>query len=322
MSSGKSAIIADAGADAAMTGQSDKLDVLLDKIATLVDRLSPVEEQPVDYQSNLAFRWERSGDSGRLTAVTHPHLFDLDELVGIDTIRNEVLRNTEQFVASYPANNVLLWGERGCGKSSLVKGLLKHFAPRGLRIVELKRWDILALPQIVAQLRGVPFRFILFCDDLSFDEGEGDFRVLKTLLDGDIEERPANILIYATSNRRHLMPERLSANGNDAEIHPNEAVGEKLALSDRFGLSLGFYEFSQDEYLAVIRGYAAARNIPLPDSELCDKALKWARLTARRSGRSARQFIDDLEGRLLMERQPGLPVSTQSEQDRTGFQSS
>lgn len=286
-----------------MTRHTDKLDALLDKIGALVERLAPLQEPPVDISANLAFRWERAGDAGRLIAVAHPHLFDLGELVGIDDIRDEVIRNTAQFVASLPANNVLLWGERGCGKSSLVKGLLKMFAPRGLRIVELKRWDILALPQIIARLRGAPFRFILFCDDLSFDEGEGDFRALKTLLDGDIEERPSNILIYATSNRRHLMPERMSGNSADSEIHPEEAVGEKLALSDRFGISLGFYEFDQDEYLAVIRCYAASRNIPLPDSELCDKALEWAGLTARRSGRSARQFIDDLEGRMQLERQ-------------------
>lgn len=285
-----------------MINQIDKLDLLLDKIGTLVDRLAPAEELPVDLNVNLAFRWERTGDSGRLVAVTHPHLFDLRELVGIDVIRDEVIRNTSQFVESLPANNVLLWGERGCGKSSLVKGLLKPFAPRGLRIVELKRWDIMSLPQITGLLREAPFRFILFCDDLSFDEGESDFRALKTLLDGDIEERPSNILIYATSNRRHLMPERMSDNSAGSEIHPEEAVGEKLALSDRFGLSLGFYVLDQDEYLTIVRGYAESRKLPLADSELCDKALKWAGLTARRSGRSARQFVDDLEGRLLLER--------------------
>jgi hypothetical protein len=272
-----------------MIGQNDKLDLLLDKIGVLVDRLAPAHS-PVDVSASLAFRWERTGDVGRLVAVTHPHLFDLDDLVGIDDIRDEVIRNTSQFVASLPANNVLLWGERGCGKSSLVKGLLKMFA----------RWDIMALPQIIGLLRDAPFRFILFCDDLSFDDGEGDFRALKTLLDGDIEERPSNILIYATSNRRHLMPERMSDNSGDSEIHPEEAVGEKLALSDRFGISLGFYEFEQDEYLAIVRGYAASRKLPLSDDEVCDKALKWARLTARRSGRSARQFIDDLEGSLLL----------------------
>jgi len=280
---------------------AEKIDTLLDKIGMLVDRLVPAQELPVDMVGNLAFRWERTGDDGRLIAVTHPHLFDVGELVGIDDIRDEVIRNTRQFVELLPANNVLLWGERGCGKSSLVKGMLKLFAHRGLRVVELKRWDIMALPQIIGLLRGAPFRFILFCDDLSFDEGEGDFRALKTLLDGDIEERPSNILIYATSNRRHLMPERMSANSADSEIHPEEAVGEKLALSDRFGLSLGFYEFDQDEYLAVVREYAASRKLSLSDGELCDKALKWAGLTARRSGRSARQFIDDLEGRLQLE---------------------
>jgi len=285
-----------------MNNYTDKLDTLLDKITTLVDRLAPAPELPIDFSANLAFRWERVGEAGRLVAVTHPHLFDLNELIGIDDVRDEVLRNTRQFVAHLPANNVLLWGERGCGKSSLVKGLLKHFAPDGLRIVELKRWDIMSLPQIIGQLRDIPFCFILFCDDLSFDEGEGDFRALKTLLDGDIEERPANILIYATSNRRHLMPERMSQNSSDSEIHPEEAVGEKLALSDRFGLSLGFYEFDQEEYLSIIRGYAVSRRLPVSDEELCDKALKWARMTARRSGRSARQFIDDLEGRLLLER--------------------
>ena len=300
MNSEKSAITAVVAARQNMISCNEKIVALLDKIGTLVNRLAPPQEQPVDFAGSLAFRWERNGEAGRLTAVTHPHLFDLGDLVGIDDIRDEVMRNTAQFVASLPANNVLLWGERGCGKSSLVKGLLKLFAPRGLRIVELKRWDIMSLPQIVGLLRDSPFRFILFCDDLSFDEGEGDFRALKTLLDGDIEERPSNILIYATSNRRHLMPERLSANSSDAEIHPEEAVGEKLALSDRFGLSLGFYVFDQEEYLAIVRRYAASRRLPLSDGELCDRALKWARFTARRSGRSARQFIDDLEGRLLL----------------------
>jgi len=285
-----------------MDGIGDKHEALLDKLERLLDRLSPVVERMPDFSVHLAFRWERSGDDGgRLAAVTHPHLFDLGDLVGIDDIRDEVIRNTNQFVKGFPANNVLLWGARGCGKSSLVKGLLKLFAPDGLRIIELKRWDLMSLPLIMAAVRDVPNRFILFCDDLSFDEGEGDFRALKTLLDGDIEERPANILLYATSNRRHLMPERMSENSGEREIHPDEAVGEKLALSDRFGLSLGFYCLDQDEYLAVVREYAARRKLELPDHELCDKALQWARLTARRSGRSARQFIDDLEGKMMLQ---------------------
>lgn len=288
-----------------MTGHADKHDVLLDKLERLLDRLSPVECPPPDFDSCLAFRWDRSGENiGKLVSVAHPHLFDLDELVGIDDIKAEVVRNTRQFVNSFPANNVLLWGERGCGKSSLVKGLLKLFSPHGLRIIELKRWDLMSLPLIMSVVRDVPKRFILFCDDLSFDEGEGDFRALKTLLDGDIEERPENILIYATSNRRHLMPELMNENSGELEIHPEEAVGEKLALSDRFGLSLGFYSLEQDEYLAVVREYAVRRKLPLPDQELCVKALQWARLTARRSGRSARQFIDDLEGTILLQNAP------------------
>jgi predicted AAA+ superfamily ATPase len=281
-----------------MSVPTEKIDRLLEMMGRLVDHISPLQQAAPDFSRYLAFRWERAGEGGRLREVSHPHLYDLDDLIGVDSILQAVLRNTEQFVTGLPANNVLLWGERGCGKSSLVKGLLKPFATRGLRMVELKRWDIMSLPAIISLLRGQPYRYILFCDDLSFDEGEGDFRALKTLLDGDIEERPANILIYATSNRRHLMPERMQDTAGDAEIHPEEAVGEKLALSDRFGISLGFYNLDQDEYLTVVRHYAARRNIGLLDEELCDKALKWSRLMARRSGRSARQFIDDLEGQL------------------------
>jgi predicted AAA+ superfamily ATPase len=280
----------------------EKIDLLLEKLDRLVDRVSPDTPAPPDFSRCLAARWERSAEGGCLSQVAHPHLFNLDDLVGIDDIRDEVLRNTAQFIAGLPANNVLLWGERGCGKSSLVKGLLKLFSKQGLRMIELKRWDLMSLPAIAALLRDQPFRFILFCDDLSFDEGEGDFRALKTLLDGDIEERPGNMLIYATSNRRHLMPERMDDNTGGGEIHPEEAVGEKLALSDRFGLSLGFYSLDQDEYLAVVRSYAQQRKLDLDNEDLRDKALKWSGYTGRRSGRSARQFIDDLEGRIGLAR--------------------
>jgi uncharacterized protein len=277
---------------------ADRFEALLARVERLIEGMMPAAPAPPDCDHFLAFRWERTGESGRLAPVMYPHLYDLDELVGIDDIKEEVIRNTTQFIEGLPANNVLLWGERGCGKSSLVKGLLKPFASRGLRIVELKRWDIMSLPHITSLLRGAPYRFILFCDDLSFDEGEGDFRALKTLLDGDIEERPGNVLIYATSNRRHLMPERMGDNTGELEIHPEEAVGEKLALSDRFGLTFGFYSLDQDEYLDVVRCYAASRGLPVKDPELCALALKWSLYSARRSGRSARQFVDDLEGRL------------------------
>ena len=286
----------------------DNIAALLEKIERLVDRFTPEDPEPPAFERYLAFRWERRGEGGLLAPISHPHLFQLEDLVGVDDIKNEVVRNTTQFVAGLPANNVLLWGERGCGKSSLVKGLLKPFAPQKLRIIELKRWDIMSLPQIIALLRESSYRFILFCDDLSFDDGEGDYRALKTLLDGDIEERPANVLIYATSNRRHLMPERVADTAHEEEIHPEEAVGERLALSDRFGLSLGFYSFDQEEYLAVVRHYAAQRQLDVADEELCDKALKWCMNTARRSGRSARQFIDDLEGRLVLLKGGGKAV--------------
>lgn len=276
-----------------------KIDLLLEKIEKIVERLEPKQVPPPDFERFIAFRWESAGDDGGyLSAVSNPHLFDLKNLVGIDDIREEVVRNTSQFLSKKPANNVLLWGERGCGKSSLIKGLLKAFSSSGLRIIELKRWDIMSLPRITPLLRNQPYFFILFCDDLSFDEGEGDFRAMKTLLDGDIEERPSNVLIYATSNRRHLMPERVRTTRDDFEIHPEEAEGEKLALSDRFGLTFGFYSFDQEEYLDIVRHYAASRKLSITDEELCDKALKWCMLTARRSGRSALQFIDDLEGRL------------------------
>ncbi|MDR3581115.1 MAG: ATP-binding protein [Oryzomonas sp.] len=281
-----------------MKDSADRFEALLERVDRLIEGMMPAAPAPPDYEHFLAFRWERTGEQGRLAPVVNPHLYDMDELVGIDDIKEEVIRNTTQFVNGLPANNVLLWGERGCGKSSLVKGLLKPFASRGLRIVELKRWDIMSLPHITSLLRGTQYRFILFCDDLSFDEGEGDFRALKTLLDGDIEERPGNVLIYATSNRRHLMPERMEDNTGELEIHPEEAVGEKLALSDRFGLTFGFYSLDQDEYLDVVRYYAARRGLPVKDPELCDLALKWSMYNARRSGRSARQFVDDLEGRL------------------------
>ena len=283
-----------------MNNRTEKIDLLLEKFERILDRVYPDAPPAPDFHRYLAFRWERTPDSGQLTPVAHPHMFDLKDLVGIDYIRDEVVRNTAQFVASLPANNVLLWGERGCGKSSLVKGLLKRFAPRGLRMIELKRWDIMSLPTITALLRDQPYRFILFCDDLSFDEGEGDFRALKTLLDGDIEERPANILIYATSNRRHLMPERMEDNVGGGEIHPDEAIGEKLALSDRFGISLGFCSLDQDEYLAIVRHYAKQRKLDISDKSLRTRALLWSFENARRSGRSARQFINDLEGQLKL----------------------
>jgi predicted AAA+ superfamily ATPase len=220
--------------------------------------------------------------------------------VGIDGAKGELVRNTAQFVAGAAANHVLLWGERGTGKSSCVKGLLEMFGPQGLRIVELARWDLFSFPKIAGQLRGLPYRFIFFCDDLSFDEEEVDFRGLKTLLDGGVEERPENVLIYATSNRRHLLPEQRVELGAEDELHPEEALSEKLSLSDRFGLQLGFYRFDQDTYLAIVDEYARRLRLPVDAETLRADALRWALSTGSRSGRTAKQFIDDLAGRIRM----------------------
>nr|WP_279342369.1 ATP-binding protein [Geotalea sp. SG265] len=271
---------------------------LLTRVEGLIDRFDPpTVHEPELFHRYHAFRWQRNGSGGRLVAVANPHLADLEDLVGIDPVIRELVRNTAQFVAGYPANNVLLWGDRGTGKSSCVKGLLKPYGGQGLRLVEIQRGDLLCLPAIINLIRTLPYRFILFCDDLSFAEGDASYQELKTLLDGGIEEHPANMLIYATSNRRHLMPERMEDNLN-MEIHPEEAVSDKLSLADRFGITLGFYPFNQQTYLAIVEHYAARRGIGMEQDELHREALRWAMSKGQRSGRSARQFIDDLSGRL------------------------
>ena len=267
----------------------------------LTRRLSEYELDPTAFRHYLAFRWiQQNGGGGYLEEVAFPDLPDHDDLFGIDRILQRLQRNTEQFVHSYPANNVLLWGERGGGKSSAVKGLLKPFAPQGLRLVEVQKEDLFQLPQITALLREQPYRFILFCDDLSFDEQEPGYRELKSLLDGGIEEPAANIRIYATSNRRHLRPERLTDNSNAEEIYPEEAVAEKLALADRFGISLCFYPMSQQTYLQIVDHLARQRRLIIEGDELNRAALRWALERGSRSGRVARQFIDDLSGCMAM----------------------
>ena len=283
----------------------ERLERILDRVEAAIDAAYPatVPIQP-DFSVYWAYRWEKTGARGRITAVEHADSVDLNDLVGIDEAKEELVRNTDQFVDGYPANNVLLWGERGNGKSSCVKGLLPVFAPRGLRIIEVQRWDLLHLPEIVKQLRNEPFRFILFCDDLSFAEGEADYRGLKTLLDGGVEARPENVLIYATSNRRHLMPEPMSDNVGGGEIHPEEAVSEKLSLSDRFGLTLGFSTFDEETFLATVECHAGRMGIPMPREELRREAVLWTLYGGRRSGRSARQFVIDLAGRLRIRVHP------------------
>jgi hypothetical protein len=285
-------------------GALRRLERIFDRAEALLGKGEPATFDPAIFRDHLAFRWEPAGDSGRIVPVEHPHRIDLSLLVGIDGPKEELVRNTAQFVAGAAANHVLLWGERGTGKSSCVKGLLDVFGPKGLRIVELARWDLFSFPRIAGRLRGLPFRFILFCDDLSFDEEEVDFRGLKTLLDGGVEERPENVLIYATSNRRHLMPEPRVELGAEDELHPEEAVSEKLSLSDRFGLQLGFFRFDQDTYLAIVDEYARRLRLPVDAEMLRADALRWALSAGSRSGRTAKQFIDDLVGRIKMREFP------------------
>jgi predicted AAA+ superfamily ATPase len=292
--------------DGRWTAVLTRLEGLLGRAERLLDGLGPsLPPDPAVFETHWAFRWEKHGPIGKLAPIAHPHLVDLDDLVGIDDAKEILVRNTAQFVSGNPANDVLLWGERGNGKSSCVKGLLTRFAPGGLRLVEVRRWDMLSLPALSAMLRGAPFRFVVFCDDLSFGEREDDYRVLKTLLDGGLEERPGNVLIYATSNRRHLMPEPMSDNTGVEEIHPEEAVSEKLGLADRFGVRLGFPRFDQERYLAVVDYLAARLGLPVDRERLHEEALRWAMDNGHRSGRVARQFIDDLAGRLRTTRTRG-----------------
>lgn len=284
-------------------------DFLLERLESLLDlgeeylsrQLTEYELDPDIFNDYMAFRWQRQGSAGLLSAVEFPDTPNHDDLLGIDLSLERLRRNTLQFVHGYPANNVLLWGERGCGKSSAIKGLLGRYGDLGLRLIEVQKEDLFQLPVITGRLRGLSHRFILFCDDLSFDETEVSYRELKALLEGGVESRPDNVLVYATSNRRHLMPERFEENTGEAEIHPEEQVSEKLSLSDRFGITLGFYPMGQETYLGVVRHLAKQRKLTLSDQDLESRALQWALSRGARSGRVARQFVDDLTGQLLLE---------------------
>ena len=256
----------------------------------------------VAFRDHLAFRWDATRRPGRLRVIDDPHLFDLEDLVGVDDAVARLVENTAQFVRGLPANHVLLFGERGTGKSSAVRGLLPRFAPEGLRMVEVQKADLLQLPLVLESLRGGSYRFVLFCDDLSFDSGEANYRELKAALEGSLVSPPDNVRIYATSNRRHLMPQTMAENrearvDEAGELHLGEALEEKLALSDRFGLVLGFYGFDQDTYLAIVEHYARKRGVRAALDELRAEALRWALHRSSRSGRTARQFVDDLAGR-------------------------
>lgn len=269
-----------------------------------LDQLLPPEQQEPDWQA-IAFRWQRFGNGGLLSALPRPHTFPLSRLSAIDRQMQRLVRNTEQFLAGRPANNVLLTGARGTGKSSLVKALLHEYAAQGLRLIEVDKHDLAGLPALLELLASRPEKFIVFCDDLSFEEGDDAYKALKTALDGGLSRRAGNVLVYATSNRRHLMPEHMADNiartGERGEVHPQEAVEEKVSLSDRFGLWLSFYPFDQNDYLAAVANWLTDAGLPLDDTAR-RAALNWAQMRGNRSGRTAYQFVCDWAGRLPQER--------------------
>jgi len=279
---------------------------LVARAEVLVDRLEAVLPHPPaapDWTASTAFRYRRRGAGGRLDPVRHVATIRLASLVEVDAQKEKLVRNTEQFVAGKSANNVLLTGSRGTGKSSLIKACLNEFAPRGLRLIEVDKTDLVDLPDIVDLVAERPERFVVFCDDLSFDEGEPGYKALKSILDGSVAESSENVLIYATSNRRHLLPEYMKENlsyrhTEDGEVHPGEVVEEKISLSERFGLWVSFYPFSQDEYLAIVAQWL--RFFAVGDDAIAaarQESLVWALERGSRSGRVAYQFARDYAGR-------------------------
>jgi predicted AAA+ superfamily ATPase len=283
-------------------GLFERVERVLDLAAAALAELVGEPPEKQIFERVHAFRWEVRRGRGRLLPLEEWHRFDLDDLVGVDRAVERLVANVEQFLAGHPANHVLLYGERGTGKSSAVKGLLSRFAGRGLRVVEVQKTDLIHLPDVVTALRGSPYRFLLFCDDLSFDVGETSFRELKAALEGSLAAPPENVRIVATSNRRHLLPESVADNrearlDERGDLHVGETVDEKLALSDRFGLVLGFYPFDQETYLRIVAHYARKAGVRAPDERLREEALRWALRRSSRSGRTAKQFVDDLAGR-------------------------
>jgi len=290
-----------------MTFDAAPLLALIARAEALVARLEGVLPHPLtapDWNASTAFRYRtRGGTGGRLEPVRHVAAIRLGSLVEVDAQKERIVRNTEQFIAGKAANNVLLTGARGTGKSSLIKACLNEFASRGLRLIEVDKSDMIDLPDIVDLVADRAERFVIFCDDLSFDEGEPGYKALKSILDGSVAESTDNVLIYATSNRRHLLPEYMKENlsyrhTDDGEVHPGEVIEEKISLSERFGLWVSFYPFSQDEYLAIVaewlRGFGVgAEQVAAARQE----SLVWALERGSRSGRVAYQFARDYAGR-------------------------
>ena len=269
----------------------------LERIAAALDRMSPPPLSAPDFSAAAAFVWHVEPD--RLVPVERVNRVDMGLLHGIDRARDTLLDNTRRFARGLPANNALLWGARGMGKSSLVKAVHAAVCDEGLplRIVELQREDLTSVGRLLGHLRGAPDRFLLFCDDLSFSHDDQHYKSLKAVLDGGIEGRPDNVIFYATSNRRHLMPRDMIENERSTAISPSEAAEEKISLSDRFGLWLGFHPCDQDEYLAMIRGYCDAYGVEIDAATLRAEAIEWQATRGARSGRVAWQYFTDLAGR-------------------------
>ena len=274
----------------------------LEKILDRAEQLLPRQPEPPDWAASKAYRWRRRASSGFLQPVLHQHKIRLGDLQGISEQKQLIEQNTRQFVEGFAANNVLLTGAKGTGKSSLVKAVLNKFSNKGLRLIEVEKHDLHDLPDIVDMVAQAPYRFIIFCDDLSFDAEEAGYKALKVVLDGSISATSENVLIYATSNRRHLMPEYMQENLETKylgeEIHPGESVEEKISLSERFGLWISFYPFDQDEYLAIADYWVGKLvNVPVTGDDIRQEALQWALLRGSRSGRVAWQFARDWAGR-------------------------
>jgi predicted AAA+ superfamily ATPase len=285
-----------------MSAQNDlaALNAKLDSLIELVSRAVPARASEPDWSVADAFVW--IPEPGDLHAVEKVNRVDIALLCAVSHVRDLLLDNTRRFAEGLPANNALLWGARGMGKSSLVKAAQAAInlenGSNDLKLIEIHREDIESLPKLMALIRSARYRFIIFCDDLSFDNDDTSYKSLKAVLEGGIEGRPDNVIFYATSNRRHLLPRDMIENERSTAINPAEAVEEKVSLSDRFGLWLGFHKCSQDDYLDMVRGYAAHYGLEISEDDMRSQALEWSTTRGSRSGRVAYQFIQDLAGRL------------------------